>query len=97
MYPGGPRIFTIAEQPRLGSTMGLLFIPVGHGLALEHTNDQQLLFYVVAAKSIVRILLDGFGRKTARIEIYRGGTWEVPCRTTLSMINVLSRAAQVVL
>jgi mannose-6-phosphate isomerase-like protein (cupin superfamily) len=95
MYPGGPRVFTIAET-RPGSVMGLLFVPAGHGLSPECTRDTHLLFYVVAGKMLVNMRLTDLGGKMARFGVNKGGTWEVPRNTTFSMVNGLSMDAHLV-
>jgi mannose-6-phosphate isomerase-like protein (cupin superfamily) len=80
----------IAEPPRTGNSIGVLFLPCGQGLAEERIGDCSLLFYVISGKMLVNMALeDGLGGKTARFSVNQGGACEVPCRTTYSLRNEL--------
>ncbi len=96
LFPGGPRVYIIAQESQTGHRTGLLFLPSGQALSQEHLSSCALLFYVISGKVLVSISLEDFGNQTACFGVNKGGTWEVPCRSTYSLRNGLSMPAQLV-
>ncbi len=96
MHPGGPRVYTIANDRGSGNQLGLLFVAPRQGLSGQHTASCRLLFYLIAGKMLVQMCLDRRGGRLARFGINKGGAWEVPCNTTYRMVNVLAMPAQLV-
>ncbi len=96
MHPGRPRVYTIAENPRPGNQMGLLFVALHYGLSAERTAGCRLLFYGVTGKMLVNMRLNGRGGRMARFGVNHGGTWEMHCDTTYRMVNGLAMLAQLV-
>ncbi len=94
LFPGGPRVYIISQAS--GHRAGLLFLPCGQALSQERLSDCALLFYVISGKVLVSMSLEDFGNKTACFGVNKGGTWEVPCRSTYSLKNGLSMTAQLV-
>jgi mannose-6-phosphate isomerase-like protein (cupin superfamily) len=94
LFPGGPRVYVIAEPPRTGNRVGLLFLPCEQATAQQRVSDCALVFYVVSGKVRVNMALERCGGKRARFTVNKGGAWEVPCRTTYSIENSLSMTAQ---
>jgi hypothetical protein len=98
IHRGGPCVYTIADDLRLGNRMGLLFVTPHQGLSAQRTAGCRLLFYVVAGKVLVNMRLDGRGGgPMARFGVCKGGTWEVPCDSMYRMANGLATPAQLVL
>jgi hypothetical protein len=95
LFPGGPRVYIIAQALCTGHRTGLLFLPCGQALAQEHLGDCALMFYVVAGKVLVHMSFEEFG-KTACFGVNKGGAWQVPCRSTYSLENGLAMTAQLI-
>ncbi len=45
LFPGGPRVYVIAEPLRTGNSIGVLFLPCGQCLVEERIGNCSLLFF----------------------------------------------------